>query len=389
MMLLVTEDVEWVDVFASASRTDVLSHPVESHNLDSNDLVRLVEHKNVTIAVIGPEHDDQIALELVEGLSQRCPEIDILAFAENDPEMIRAMFRAGASDVLTEDMANDALAEAIASIEDRVRRRQASFTTTAGDKQSRVITALSPRGGVGRTLLSVGLGLTLERNNPGDVVVVDLDLQGGDVAPMLGLTPNLSVASLAGRSNDIDSADVKAILTKDESGLHVLAAPTSLTASVDVSPELITALLRSLHESFQFVVVDTPTVLTESTLAAIDESTDLLLPCAPDVPSVRALGRITDALNELEVVGPQRHLVVNKSTDRYGMPLRDIEAVSGMTVDAQIPAAKEIAMTLNQGAAVHSALQPRGPMQRAFKQLAQMIEPASDKPKKRRAWSLR
>lgn len=391
MMLVVSPRTKRAHRIIAACESEFEAHTYDAAEPDLGEVVRLIDEHETSVVVVGPGHHIDVACKLSAEITERAPFAGVLVFADDDPNAIRSAFRAGAADVLAPKLDDEAVARAIAEIENQtIRKREAEAARTHDvGEPARVITVLSPRGGVGRTLLASTIGLTLERDHPGEVVVVDLDLQNGDVSPMLGLAPNLSISSVVGREDDIDSADVKAILTKTETGLHILAAPPTLTSSVEVGPELVAAVLARLCESFRYVVVDTGTVLTEPALEAVDASTDLVLACAPDVPSVRALGRITDALGELNVVGPKRHLVVNKASDRYGMPLRDIEAVSGMSATAQIPAAKEIVMALNRGGALQEALNARGAVQRAMNDLVKALVPATNGSKKRRKWGFK
>lgn len=377
MMLLVTPDTTKAGQIARACDVEVDFHHIEHARPDPALILSFIENNDVDVVVLGPEMDEDVGELLISDISAAHPFLGVLLFVRNKASSIRCAFRAGAADVLTPGMGDEEIAETIVQVRERMDHRFeiGAATIQNADTQSKVITVLSPRGGVGRTLVATSLAATLERRHPGEVVLVDLDLQGGDVAPLLGLSPHLSIASVAGRATEIDSADVKALLTQDQDGLHLLAAPQSLTAAVEVGPELVTAMLKLLSASFKYVVIDTGTYLSEVSLAALDSTTDLLLICAPDVPSVRALGRATDALDELRVIAPRRHLVVNKATARYGMPLRDIEAVSGMTPIAQVPAAKEIAMALNRGTQFQEVVHARSVVPKALKDLVAELAP--------------
>lgn len=377
MMLLITPDPAWAGPIARACGYELEFHHLEDAAPDAGLVLTFIDNNDVEIVIIGPDIKASVGEALISQVSAAHPFLGTVLYVANRAKAIRGAFRAGATDVITPDMDDDDIAAAVEHVRERIKRRFEVGTATirSSDPQSRVVTVLSPRGGVGRTLVATSLAATLERRAPGEVVLVDLDLQGGDAAPLLGLSPHLSIASVAGRASELDSADVKALLTQDQDGLHLLAAPQSLTAAVEVGPDIVTATLKLLASAFRFVVIDTGTYLSEVSLAALDETTDLLLVCAPDVPSVRALGRAADALDELRVIAPRRHLIVNKATERYGMPLRDIEAVSGMSPIAQVPAAKEIAMALNRGTQFHEVVHARSIVPKALNDLVMELDP--------------
>ena len=52
-----------------------------------------------------------------------------------------------------------------------------------------MITIVSGKGGVGKSIIATNLALVLNRPHPGSVVLVDLSLQFGDIAALLAMTP--------------------------------------------------------------------------------------------------------------------------------------------------------------------------------------------------------
>ena len=386
MILFISPDTAGTSGILRELDAEVASHHVAGAEPALADITRYIEDHHVDSVVVGPELDRAVTEELVGGIADRFPFVGVLAFVDDDPEVMRSAFRLGASDVVSFDADDTEVAGLLSDVRRRmdVRRTQGGASSTEDGPRRRIITALSPRGGVGRTVVAAGLALSIERKAPGEVVIVDLALQSGDVAPLLGLTPRLSLAALTSREANMDSADVKAALSTDEAGLQVLAAPSSLSASVEVTPSLVTAMIKLLSASFRYVVIDTGPYLSEPTLAAIDASTDLLMICAPDVPSVRGIGRANDALDQLAISAPQRHLVINRATERYGMPPRDIEAVTGMESAVQLRSSKEVALAVNQGSSFHQVMQPRTVFFKSLSPLVDVVAPAVQSSSRRR-----
>jgi len=385
MILFISPDTAGTTGILRELDTDVASHHFDDPEPVLASVTQYIEDHRVDSVVIGPELDRPVSERLIGGIADRFAFVGVLAFVEDDPKAMHAAFRLGATDVVSFDADDKEVASLLTGVRRRmeVRRRQGGAGAVDDGPRRRIIATVSPRGGVGRTVVAAGLALTLERKAPGEVVVVDLDLQGGDVAPLLGLTPRLSLGSLAGREEHMGAADIKAALSTDEAGLHVLAAPASLGAAVEVTPDLVMTMIKLLSSSFRYVVIDTGTYLSEPTLAAVDVTTDLMMICAPDVPSVRAIGRANDALDQLAISAPQRHLVINRINERYGMPPRDIEAVTGMEAAAQLRSSKEVALAVNQGSSFHQVMQPRTVFFKSLSPVAGLLAPELDSPTRR------
>ena len=215
-----------------------------------------------------------------------------------------------------------------------VHRRQL-FDGDDGDGEhgdrGRVIMALCPKGGAGKTTVSTNLALALAQVAPGEVVIIDLDLQFGDVASALGLRPDLTI-------------------------------------------EQVERVLELLSQSFKYVVVDTASGLDENTLAALEYATDLLLISATDVPSIRATVK---EIEELRVIGKPQHLwhfVLNRADARTGLTIPAIERTVGINVDVAIPSSRSVPMSLNQGEPLVLS-DPRSTVSLAMLQIVRRVAP--------------
>lgn len=359
--------------------------------LQGVEALSFIEDNDIELVVVGPDIDQRAAEALIGDIAAHHPLLPIVAFTLDTSNAFRSALRAGATEVATRSMLEQEIVDMIARSRDRNRLRLAASHVNAPPESATaaVLTVASPRGGVGRTLVATSIASLLHREFPGEVVLVDMSLQSGDVAALLALASDRSLSAVAARGAEFESADVKAMLSKAESGLHVLAAPQSLTAAVQIGPTTVSRALEILRESFRYVVIDTGPTISDESLACLDVTTHLLLVAAPDVPSVRAVGRMTDALDELQMSEPQRMLIINRATGRYGMPQRDIEAVVGLAPTVVIPAAKNIAMTMNMGEPFKELIHSRSQLARAFDPLLSLFRPTEAAPPRSSLWRTR
>jgi pilus assembly protein CpaE len=180
-------------------------------------------------------------------------------------------------------------------------------------------------------------------------VLVDLDIQFGDVATALDLEPEYSLPDTVHGPASRDSMVLKTFLTQHDTGLYVICGARTPADSDAISGHDVSQLLTMLASEFRYVVVDTAPGLSDHTLAAMDRTTDLILLTSMDVPGVRGLRKELDALNQLGLVPNSRYVVLNFADSRAGLSVGDVEATIGTGVDVRLPRSKAIPTSINQG----------------------------------------
>lgn len=234
----------------------------------------------------------------------------------------------------------------------------------------RIITIASPKGGVGKTTVATNVAVGLARRFPQSTVLVDLDVQFGDVATALGLVPQYTLVEASQTSTAADPLALKSMVTRHPSGLFVIPGSDSPGAADGIGPREIGVLLHTLASAFAYVVVDTAPGLNEHTLAALDQSTDLVLVTGLDVPGVRGLRKEVDTLRQVDLLLPSHRIVLNFADSHRGITVKDVEANVGEPVDIVVPPLKEVPMSVNQGIPL---LQGNGRDQ-ATKQLDHLVD---------------
>jgi pilus assembly protein CpaE len=196
------------------------------------------------------------------------------------------------------------------------------------------------------------------------------------------LTPESSVLDAVG-SSGADSMVLKTFLTPHPSGLYALCAPEHPAGADRISGEDVAALLKKLTRQFRYVVVDTSAGLTEHTLGALEHTTDLLLLCGMDVPSVRAMRKELDILDELGLTGPTRSVLLNYVDSHSGLTVKDVEGMLGCAVDIELPRSREVPISTNRGVPLLVA----GSRDAAAKELAKLVSryapPTTERPQRR------
>lgn len=351
--LAVTDSASFLDRVAAALVGDdgdgVTAVPAEATGLRPEAILPPPGEEPIDVVLIGPGIERTAALRFAAALDTAFPRITLVLVDDPDPELAVAAMRAGVRDVIAPDADADALGEVLRRSSRAAQARIGDRPAARSGPQRKVVVVLSPKGGVGKTTLSVNLAVALGRVAPLSTVLVDLDAQFGDVASALGLDPVHTLRDAVGAAAASDLLVLKAYLAVHEAGFYSLSAPKDPADADRISSDAVTHLLRQLSSDFAYVVVDTSAGLTDHTLAALEVATDALFVTAMDVPGVRGLRRELTVLEELGLLPENRHLVVNLAEKKSGITVKDIEATVRMSVTAVVPRSADLALSVNMG----------------------------------------
>jgi len=277
-----------------------------------------------------PDMDGITATEMIR---QRNPIAQIIILSvQGDPNYMRRAMLAGARDYLTKPPMADELISAVRRAGDMARLErskvvQAPTTVsltpqpTAGKSSAdgRIIMVYSPKGGTGVTTIAVNLAITLN-NDETRTVLVDGNLQFGDVAVFLNEQGKNTILDLAPRADELDPEIVEGVMIKHAgSGLRVLAAPSRPEHAEHVSSDQFSKLLKYLRQIYPYVVVDTPHNLNEMNLSVLDICDVLVLVVTQDIPAVKNVRLFLDLINNIGVHRERICFVMNKYDKRISI----------------------------------------------------------------------
>ncbi len=351
--------------------TTIVSSPEIFESGDVDTIVSRLTSSHPDLIVLGPEADLDTTLLVAEALDNRHPEVSVVLVAVPTASVLERAMHAGTRGVLAPD-ADDA---EIRSVIDRgisvaQRRREVVAAPPSTEPTSRIIPVLAAKGGSGKTTIASNLATAIAQKHPGDVLLVDLDVQFGDIASAFGVEPAHTFSDIGRHGSSLDLTRLKAQLTpKQAASLYILAAPDTPAEADDLDPKLAAQTIKLLASEFPYVVVDTAAGIDEFTLEVLDIATDLVLVASMDVPSIRAVAKEIDALQMLGLTQADWHLVVNRASSKVGISMDDIESTLGLQVDVKIPSTRSIPLSVNRGTPV-VLTERKSSVSRAFEDLA-------------------
>jgi pilus assembly protein CpaE len=317
--------------------------------------------------------DGKLALAAV--LIETYPAIGVLLVSDRQAELALHAMRVGVQDILSPEASMEEFGATAESIAKATRNRVQQLSEFPADaistkRSGRVISIMSPKGGVGKTTVSTNIAVGLAQREPGSTVIVDLDVQFGDVASALDLEPTRFIADVAHGAARYDAVVLKAFLTQHKTGLYAICAPNTPEEADAISPEDVTHLLQMLSSEFRYVVLDTAPGMSDTTLAVLNETTDLVLLTGMDVPGIRGLRKELDTLDTLGVTTETRQVVLNFADPRGLLSLADVEATIKTKVDVVLPRTQATVNSINQGI----PLLESGQRTQMTKQLHKLVE---------------
>ena len=267
--------------------------------------------------------------------------------------------------------------------------RKAAHTARRSDggrgRQGTVVTVFSPKGGTGKTVVATNLASALAKLEGKKTLLVDLDLQFGDAAIMLGVEPEKTIFDLVVAPGELDSEKLSGYTTHHPCGLEILPAPLRPEDAELVTEAKLARLLEVARESYDVIVVDTSPFFHGPMLATLDRTDELFLLCGLDVPTLKNVKLSLQTLELLSFPRDRIKIVLNRANSKVGMKPSEVEDALGMKLSHQVPSDRAVPIGVNRGKPVVLD-DDSAEFSRALRALAKTVMPkptTAQKPRKR------
>lgn len=252
------------------------------------------------------------------------------AGTDMSPDLLLSAMQAGVLEFLPKPVTPDSVVEAI----DRLGRKTGKRRRQDQKKPGKLISFFSAKGGSGSTSLAANTAVEIQRLTRKRTLLVDLDLELGETALLLGMDPRFSIVDLVKNFHRVDAGLLASYIERHESGVELLSAPYEPADFEAVSGDRVGQILQFLKQRYDYVVVDTPKTFNPITLTSFENADQLLLVTTADLQSLRNLTRCLPLLRK---VGRTRRedwlkLIVNRYDPRNVISLGEVRKTLGLDV---------------------------------------------------------
>lgn len=243
----------------------------------------------------------------------------------------------------------------------------------------RVVTVFSPKGGTGKTVTASNLAAALAKQGR-RTLLLDLDLQFGDAAIMLGIEPDKTIYDLVVAPGELDTEKLAGYTSSHPCGLDVLPAPIRPEDAELVTEGKLARLLEVARASYDVIVVDTSPFFHGPMLATLDRTDLLLLLCGLDIPTIKNVRLGLQTLELLSYPTERIRVILNRANTNVGLKRSEVEETLQTKVHVELPSDRAVPMAVNRGKPVALA-EPGADFAKAIKNLADMVAARSSSPK--------
>ncbi|MGI8735217.1 MAG: AAA family ATPase [Pyrinomonadaceae bacterium] len=304
---------------------------------DAEQLYGEIVRLKPAVAIITLGANPEQAINFIQKLTAEAPKTALISAASNaSSDLMLRSLRAGAREFLHLPINPDELKTVL----DRVAEF-CSSRVEAPKKKGRMTAVFSSKGGCGTSFIATNLAAASGERT----VLVDLNLQAGDLPLFLGVDPKYSFADMAENRTRLDEALITSFVTPYSSNLALLAAPKEADSADEIEPEHIFDVLQRLRESYEYIVLDPQHTFDSITLAALDQADEIVLVLTLDIPAIRSTQRALEIFDRLGYPRKKIRIVVNRWSKQIDLDLREVEKFLGEPVIGFIPSDYQTAVT--------------------------------------------
>ena len=293
------------------------------------------------IFLVSMEEPITRAIQTIEMLGAAAPGAAVIITSSlTDAGSVRRAMVAGARDYLIKPLKPDDVLRAIYGIleqEERKRLHAEGGEHAQPIARGTVITVFGAKGGIGKTTIATNLSTALANSTRANVALVDMDTRFGDVAIMMDIAVEESIADLGRRIEELDRESIKDHLARHHTGVSILPAPLHPTEWRNLTPQHIEKIVDLLAQSHDYVVIDTPGTFNEIIAATLEMADVILLITSMDIASIKDTALALEMLRAADVLEDKVKLIINHSTSSNSLREEDVERVLEYSVTWRIP----------------------------------------------------
>ncbi|MHB8377322.1 MAG: AAA family ATPase [Dehalococcoidia bacterium] len=302
--------------------------------------VTVAKEHTPDVFLVSFEEPIALALQTIESLADAVPGAPTIVYSSlSDAGSVRRAMVAGARDYIIKPLKPEDLSRAVYGVLEQEERKRLRADGQVADTAARgtVITIFGAKGGIGKTTISTNLATTLAKITGASVCLLDMDTRFGDVAIMMDIAVEQSIADVARHLDTLDRDTIRDYLVKHHSGVSILPAPLHPTEWRNLTPQHIEKIVELLAQTHDFVVIDTPGTFNELIATTLELANLILLVTSMDIASIKDTALALEMLRAAGVSEDKVKLTINHSTAANSLREEDVSRVLEYEVFWRIP----------------------------------------------------
>ena len=339
MQYLVTDHEETrQQVLAAMSEAEGLG---EVRTVASPEKLRELLEPEVTSCILVDEAlEGRIALPIIQELSRTYPLIPVVLLSRaRTSESVVAAMDAGARTVLALPLSLEEISNRLLPVlawSRAVRSEASSREEITARRQGTITAVVGAKGGVGTSTVALMAAAQLAQG--ARTCLVDLDVRGGDLAAMTGISVRRSITDLADIAAEVSAREISEVMYPLPGGIALLPAPEQGETGEMLTESATRQILTMLRYQFDHVVLDCGNRLDDILAMGLDSADRALIVATPDAPALRSVRRLSDALDRLDIArGRPFGLVVNLTSRQREIQPATAAKMTGVALAASIP----------------------------------------------------
>jgi pilus assembly protein CpaE len=302
--------------------------------------ITVARERPTDVFLVSLEEPVALALQTIEQLADALPNTPTIVYSSlTDARSVRRAMVAGARDYIVKPLKPEDLGRALYAVLEQEERRRVR-SKDGGSKvvaRGTVITVFGAKGGIGKTTISTNLAVTLAKITGANVCLLDMDTRFGDVAIMMDIAVEASIADVARKIDTIDRDTIRDYLVKHYSGVSILPAPLHPTEWRNMTPQHIEKIVELVAQTHDYVVIDTPGTFNELIAVTLELANVILLVTSMDIASIKDTALTLEMLRSAGVSEDKVKLVINHSTSANTLREDDVSRVLEYDIFWRIP----------------------------------------------------
>jgi pilus assembly protein CpaE len=328
----------------------------------------LTAHPGTSLVVLGPTVAIGAAVAFAAHERLHRPALGVVLLRDEVAlDVLAEAIRAGVREVVAVGdpaAADDACARSL-----ELSRRLGAAAPETEPAQARIVTVFAGKGGVGKSTVATNLAVTLTDGGRRRVLLVDLDLQFGDIGILLQLVPERGITDAIAMAGRLDTEALRSLITPHRPGMDALLAPAGPAEGDHVTRDLVREVLTVARSAYDFIVIDTAPYVSDQLLTALDVTDWFVLVVTPDLPTLKSVRLTLDMFDLLEYPKERRLTLLNRADSEVGLSVADIEKAVGSPMSVLMPSSRDVPLSVNRGVPL-AVDKPTHPVSQAIRQLA-------------------